>query len=408
MNATSNPDPSETAIGEEPRRSWHKWGAAGLLWATCILRGLAGDLNVWSIVRSLILFGVGMLVGKLSFRNSRTRVVVFWVSAVVLFEAAFGLAVHLYGRSVTREALSVFRTSAPELSTDAPDDSLSDVLYNDIHSYRLTTESLVGQLMSVTDKKSPADLTANLAVLQKLVSFHDSFAEAHLAHWSTYRSTVSPGLHPAIDSLMIGLKQYYDCGHQSLVATEQVHQFLRQHSSHWDIENGKLAVDDSPEMERLFQMVDKTDSLAALEASLKSTSMGQAFKLLAGVMVGGEVGIIDTTGRFVRKEPSPVEADIPVVPFWKVEVKPKPINIPVPTYPDKARTAGIDGRNIVEVLVDTDGSVADARILKSSGDALLDEAAVDAALRATFTPGRQENRAVRVWVSIPFRFTLEQ
>jgi protein TonB len=100
------------------------------------------------------------------------------------------------------------------------------------------------------------------------------------------------------------------------------------------------------------------------------------------------------------------ETDIPVVPFWKVEVKPQPINIPVPTYPDMARTAGIEGQAVVEALVDVDGSVADARILKPSGNASLDQAAVDAALRSKFSPARQRDKAVRVWVSIPFRFTL--
>jgi len=101
------------------------------------------------------------------------------------------------------------------------------------------------------------------------------------------------------------------------------------------------------------------------------------------------------------------ETDIPVVPFWKVEVKPQPINIPVPTYPDMARTAGIEGQAVVEALVDIDGSVADARILKPSGNASLDQAAVDAAMRSKFSPAKQRDKAVRVWVSIPFRFTLE-
>jgi protein TonB len=100
------------------------------------------------------------------------------------------------------------------------------------------------------------------------------------------------------------------------------------------------------------------------------------------------------------------ETDIPVVPFWKVEVKPQPINIPVPVYPEMARTAGIEGQAVVEALVDVDGSVADARILKPSGNASLDQAAVDAAMKATFKPAKQRDKEVRVWVSIPFRFTL--
>jgi TonB family protein len=101
------------------------------------------------------------------------------------------------------------------------------------------------------------------------------------------------------------------------------------------------------------------------------------------------------------------ETDIPVVPFWKVEVKPQPLNIPVPTYPDRERQAGIEGQSVVEALVDVDGSVADARILKSSGNTSLDEAAVGAAMRSKVSPAKQRDKAVRVWVSIPFRFTLQ-
>jgi len=101
------------------------------------------------------------------------------------------------------------------------------------------------------------------------------------------------------------------------------------------------------------------------------------------------------------------ETDIPVVPFWKVEVKPQPVNIPVPNYPDMARQAGIEGQTVVEALVDVDGGIADARVLKSSGNTSLDAAAVDAAMRARFSPAKQRDKAVRVWVSVPFRFTLQ-
>lgn len=101
------------------------------------------------------------------------------------------------------------------------------------------------------------------------------------------------------------------------------------------------------------------------------------------------------------------ETDIPVVPFWKVEVKPQPINIPVPTYPEMARNAGIEGQTVVEALVDVDGSVADARVLKSAGNQSLDASAIEAARRSRFTPAKQRDKAVRVWVSIPFRFTLQ-
>lgn len=100
------------------------------------------------------------------------------------------------------------------------------------------------------------------------------------------------------------------------------------------------------------------------------------------------------------------ETEIPVVAFWKVEVKPQPINIPVPEYPEMARQATIEGQAVVEALVDVDGSIVEARILKSSGNQSLDASAINAAQRARFTPAKQRDMPVRVWVSIPFKFSL--
>jgi TonB family protein len=93
-----------------------------------------------------------------------------------------------------------------------------------------------------------------------------------------------------------------------------------------------------------------------------------------------------------------------VVPFWKTERKPVPIDIPVPDYPAAARKAGVQGQAVVEALVDVDGSVADARILKSAGDQSLDLAGLATARRAKFRPACYRGAIVRCWVSIPFRF----
>ncbi|MEO0070948.1 MAG: TonB family protein [candidate division WOR-3 bacterium] len=119
-----------------------------------------------------------------------------------------------------------------------------------------------------------------------------------------------------------------------------------------------------------------------------------------------EAATVEAT-TFTEVVKKPVETDIPVVPFWKVEVKPTPVNIPKPVYPDLARNAGIEGQCVVEGLVDVDGSVIEVKIVKSSGNQSLDAAAVEAAYKAKFTPAKQRDKAVRVWVSIPYRFTLQ-
>jgi protein TonB len=109
---------------------------------------------------------------------------------------------------------------------------------------------------------------------------------------------------------------------------------------------------------------------------------------------------------FTEITKKPTETDIPIVPYWVVEVKPQPVDIPKPSYPDLARQAGIEGQVVVKALVDVDGSISDVEILKSSGNTSLDQAALSAARNAKFTPAKQRDQAVRVWVSIPFKFSL--
>ena len=102
----------------------------------------------------------------------------------------------------------------------------------------------------------------------------------------------------------------------------------------------------------------------------------------------------------------PTGPGIEIVPYYKVEVKPRPIKIPLPKYPELARRAGIEGNTVIKALVDIDGSIIEAQVLKSSGNQMLDQAALAAARRAKFTPAKQRDKFVRVWVSIPIKFQL--
>ncbi len=102
----------------------------------------------------------------------------------------------------------------------------------------------------------------------------------------------------------------------------------------------------------------------------------------------------------------PTGPDIEVVEYYKLQIKPTPIHIPKPRYPELPLRAGIEGTTVVKALVDTDGSIMEVKILKSSGNDMLDQAALAAAKRARFTPAKQRDRFVRVWISIPVKFHL--
>lgn len=97
---------------------------------------------------------------------------------------------------------------------------------------------------------------------------------------------------------------------------------------------------------------------------------------------------------------------IEMVAYYELEVKPKPLKRPVPNYPHEAKKTGIEGMTVVKMLIDTDGSVMDVEVLKSSGNQWLDEAALDAAKKSTFSPAEHNGKKVRVWVSRPFKFRL--
>lgn len=93
------------------------------------------------------------------------------------------------------------------------------------------------------------------------------------------------------------------------------------------------------------------------------------------------------------------------LPYYTMK-KPKLLDRPKTEYPAEAKNAGIEGRTVVKVLVDTDGKITDAEILISSGNELLDAAAIKAAMKMRFTPAEQFGRKVRVWLSVPFQFKL--
>ncbi len=74
-------------------------------------------------------------------------------------------------------------------------------------------------------------------------------------------------------------------------------------------------------------------------------------------------------------------------------------------YPEMARKAGVEGRVIVQIIIDENGIPRDPVIVRSASE-LLDEEAVRAVMMQRFTPGKQRGRAVKVKLAIPVMFRL--
>jgi len=80
---------------------------------------------------------------------------------------------------------------------------------------------------------------------------------------------------------------------------------------------------------------------------------------------------------------------------------------PAPVYPPLARRMGQQGKVMLRVLVNADGTADKVELRMSSGANLLDNAALEAVKRWRFVPARQGSEPVTAWVLVPITFTLE-
>lgn len=76
-------------------------------------------------------------------------------------------------------------------------------------------------------------------------------------------------------------------------------------------------------------------------------------------------------------------------------------------YPPLAQSAGIEGRVIVQFVIDSDGNVVDPFIVRGIGGGC-DEEALRAVKHAKFRPGMQRGRAVSVRYTLPVTFKLKK
>lgn len=83
------------------------------------------------------------------------------------------------------------------------------------------------------------------------------------------------------------------------------------------------------------------------------------------------------------------------------------LNNPAPRYPEDARERGEQGKVLVRALINTDGTVAELALRKSSGYASLDRSALETIKKWRFVPARRGSTAVTAWVVVPITFSLK-
>lgn len=75
-------------------------------------------------------------------------------------------------------------------------------------------------------------------------------------------------------------------------------------------------------------------------------------------------------------------------------------------YPTVAKNAGLQGKVVVEFVVEPDGSLSNIRIKRGKAPSLDEEALRVVKMMPKWTPGKQRNKAVRCRFSLPIIFQL--
>ncbi|HEU4625596.1 MAG TPA: TonB family protein [Steroidobacteraceae bacterium] len=78
-----------------------------------------------------------------------------------------------------------------------------------------------------------------------------------------------------------------------------------------------------------------------------------------------------------------------------------------PVYPAASRRAGEEGMGVFRVLVDANGRPQDVTVVSSTGHPRLDEAAIAAILKWTFSPAMQAGQAVQSYTKVQVKFELQ-
>ncbi len=92
-----------------------------------------------------------------------------------------------------------------------------------------------------------------------------------------------------------------------------------------------------------------------------------------------------------------------------VEERPEVLSGPQLQYPDLLRQAGVQGRVLVQAIIDTAGRAEppSVKIIQSPNPGF-DQPAKNYVLRALFRPARVHGRAVRVLVNLPIDFKIKR
>ncbi len=117
---------------------------------------------------------------------------------------------------------------------------------------------------------------------------------------------------------------------------------------------------------------------------------------------GADLSVVEAPAAPVEVVPSFVDG-MPQIPFdlntWIA------VNV---RYPEAAKAAGLEGRVLVEFIVEKDGSLTDPKVLRSIGGGCDEEALRLVRTMPKWTPGKNNGVLTRVRFRLPIKFTLSE
>jgi len=93
--------------------------------------------------------------------------------------------------------------------------------------------------------------------------------------------------------------------------------------------------------------------------------------------------------------------------YTKVDVNPVPVKTPPPVYPPRLKVEGASGVVAVTIVIDETGTVTSCKVAKSTRDEFND-AAVEAVQKWKFKPAQKDGAPVKIKVTVPIRFSIEE
>jgi len=104
--------------------------------------------------------------------------------------------------------------------------------------------------------------------------------------------------------------------------------------------------------------------------------------------------------------PTDIQTDTPIFLAW--EFPPEPIKRVAPDYPAEAVRDSIEGKVILNLIVDEHGDVMEVVVITAAPPDIFNEAAVQAMLQWKFKPAMKDGKPIKVRLAYPIEFRLTE